>query len=174
MRGKIRTMSIIYEALKKAEKAINFNANLSSVNKDKDPKSQLKLRILYTLVAAVALVMAHLGFGLISKPKNPAKKHPDSVSVAQNPIEQPKPVVIPAQNTPAAGAPTEKIQKKLRVSLILNGIFFSEDQGYALINNRIVKEGDVIEGVTVERITLDEVELDAGDGHTIKLSTNTR
>lgn len=57
---------------------------------------------------------------------------------------------------------------------MLNGVFFSENEGYALINNRIVKEGDALEGVTVKRIKLDEVELEAEDGSTIKLSTKVR
>ncbi|MBL7196890.1 MAG: hypothetical protein ISS47_02185 [Candidatus Omnitrophica bacterium] len=45
--------------------------------------------------------------------------------------------------------------------LILNGIFASETGSFALINNRIVKEGDSILGVKVLRIYSHRVELDA-------------
>jgi len=56
-------------------------------------------------------------------------------------------------------------------ALVLNGIFFSEGQGYALINNQIVKESDVIDGAKVLKITSDAVELDSS-GTKITLTSN--
>ena len=60
--------------------------------------------------------------------------------------------------------------KENRAALVLNGIFFAKDGCYAIINNQIVKENDVIEGATVTRITVDEVEFEA-DAVKFKLST---
>ena len=53
-------------------------------------------------------------------------------------------------------------------SLVLNGVFFSKDTGYALLNNHVVKEGDFIEGAKVKRITLDGVVLEYS-GREVKL-----
>jgi hypothetical protein len=54
-------------------------------------------------------------------------------------------------------------------ALNLNGIFYSDEGSYALVNNKIVKEGDVIEGWLVTRIGIGEVELKSND-LTIKLN----
>ena len=57
-----------------------------------------------------------------------------------------------------------------RLSLTLNGIFFAEDSNsYAIINNQIVKEKDMIGDSIVKRITLKEVEVET-DGVSFKLS----
>lgn len=45
-------------------------------------------------------------------------------------------------------------------SFILNGLFFSAEDAYALINNQIVKEGESVDGATVKRIDEDGVELE--------------
>jgi hypothetical protein len=45
--------------------------------------------------------------------------------------------------------------------LVLNGIFASEAGSYALINNRIVREGETISGAKVVRIYANKVELNA-------------
>ena len=69
--------------------------------------------------------------------------------------------------------PEDKVEtkKELSASFVLNGVFFSGNEGYALINNRVVKKGDVIDGATVVGIALDEVDLEA-EGSVIKLSNN--
>ncbi|MBM3255779.1 MAG: hypothetical protein FJZ08_05705 [Candidatus Omnitrophica bacterium] len=64
-------------------------------------------------------------------------------------------------------------QKKSPSELTLSGIFFSEQIGYALINNQIVKEGDKISGATVVRISLDGVDLKYEDS-AINLSSQGR
>ena len=88
--------------------------------------------------------------------------------------------IVPAQNLAnsvnnLAAAPPESSQseKQIQPLLVLNGIFFSENQGYALINNRIVKEGDTVDGAIVDRISLDGVDLNSG-GLVIKLSTGSQ
>ncbi len=51
----------------------------------------------------------------------------------------------------------------------LNGIFFSGDASYALINNQIVKEGDVVLGAKVSNILMEEVVLEK-EGAKLRLS----
>ncbi|MFA6217039.1 MAG: hypothetical protein WDL87_05235 [Candidatus Omnitrophota bacterium] len=53
---------------------------------------------------------------------------------------------------------------------VLSGVFFSDNEGFALINNHIVKEGDFIEGAIIQRITIDEVVL-ISNGQAIKIYT---
>ncbi|MEW6170712.1 MAG: general secretion pathway protein GspB, partial [Candidatus Omnitrophota bacterium] len=44
-------------------------------------------------------------------------------------------------------------------SLVLNGIFFKDDQAYALINNQVFKENDAINGARIIAIHPDSVDL---------------
>ncbi|MDD5252366.1 MAG: hypothetical protein WC060_00185 [Candidatus Omnitrophota bacterium] len=62
-------------------------------------------------------------------------------------------------------------QNKPEKKFILNGIFFSDNKGYAIVNNQIVKEKDSIEGVNVEKITANTVELN-NEGKIVSLFTN--
>ncbi|MDP2831372.1 MAG: hypothetical protein Q8O02_03905, partial [Candidatus Omnitrophota bacterium] len=55
-------------------------------------------------------------------------------------------------------------------SFVLNGIFFSDEDGYALVNNQIVRENDYVDGAKVGLITVNTVKLDNA-GQTITLST---
>ncbi|MBP7217178.1 MAG: hypothetical protein KBA46_07860 [Candidatus Omnitrophica bacterium] len=55
-------------------------------------------------------------------------------------------------------------------NLVLNGIFFSGNDGYALVNNQIVQEDDIIEGAAVKHIGVNEVELEF-QGSVVKIAT---
>jgi predicted transcriptional regulator len=57
---------------------------------------------------------------------------------------------------------------------MLNGVFFSKDQGYALINNKVVKQGDSVEGVKIKKVNLDDVELESSTGVKFNLTTQNR
>jgi len=54
--------------------------------------------------------------------------------------------------------------------LYLSGVFFSQDEGFAIINDEVVAEGDVVGKARVVRIGFNEVELES-EGKTIKLSS---
>ena len=56
---------------------------------------------------------------------------------------------------PASAAPT--VVATSGGMLVLNGIFFSQEEGYALVNNHIVKVGDKVGGALVKRIDVNEV-----------------
>ena len=143
-------MSIIYDALKKIQKSNALDLNYNLDKKEKDYK--YRMDFFYFSMVCIGLFIGYIFFSFISRPKYPAKKQTAKVSGEVKtplPIEEP-----PLENNPLVSAAPEK---KPRNSWVLNGIFFSQDEGYALINNQIVKEGDLISGGKVTRITLDEV-----------------
>lgn len=148
-------MSIIYDALKKIERAQEPIDSSVKINKGGKPK--LKIYSVYVLAVCLGLFIASIFFNLFARQfQNDFKKVQDvNLSPAL-----PKDVT----STPLSA----EVKKEPQPSLVLNGVFFSENQGYALINNQIVKEGDLVEGALVLRITLEEVELKYR-GSTIKL-----
>ncbi len=156
-------MSIIYDALKKIEKSNILRGGVDK--KGKESKTRLKVYLLYFLVACSGLFIGNIFFNFLSAPKDILTR------LARPSVKEALPQ--PRDEIPLETAPTASVgpAKKLRELLVLNGIFSSQDEGYALINNQIVKEGDLIEGATVKRIGLNEVELEF-QGSTIKLSTN--
>lgn len=153
-------MSIIYDALKKVERS--YDAKAGAKKEEKHPKFVFKkIYFLYLLLIGISVVTARFFF---------TKAPPQQVEPAQvqAPPQVQVPLTVPAPQEAQAPAPPIDTKKKLEESLVLNGIFFSGDEGYALINNQIVKQGDLIEGATVKQIGLNEVELEF-EGSTIKL-----
>ena len=166
-------MSIIYEALKKAEKIISRDALR---NPDKPAKSRLKSFLSYLLALSILLFTANTLFIFLTWPKN---KKTLPAPLVDNEEKQLKYVEASAANetlAPQASSPdTIKEEAKLPPRLVLSGVFYTRgEEGYALINNQIVRIGDVIEGAKLTRINPpDEVELDSPQGK-IKLSTRSR
>lgn len=161
-------MSIIYDALKKVEAAIHRDSLATKTDK-KEHKSKFKNYLLYVLVVCLGFFIANIFFGIL-KPSVMVKSQP---LVIQKEAQLPLPALVPKEEPTldtSLSAPTERRAAPL---LVLNGVFFSENEGYALINNRIVKEGDAIDGATVLRIDLDGVECKFEDA-VIKLSTGSR
>lgn len=154
-------MSIIYDALKKIQKS---NRTYLDIRVDNGRKySKYKVYVFYFLIICVGLFIGNIFFNFLNRNGHSSLKHTDEPLIKENsfaPVNKPplekKPIVF---TTP---------EKKFRESLVLNGVFFSQNEGYALINNQIVKEGDVIGEGKVKRITLDEVELEY-EGAEIKL-----
>ena len=168
-------MSIIYDALKKVEGSGGKAENQEGNSKNKAALN-LKAYLLYALVICLGLFAASQLFGYITRSQNVA------VNIKKTPAQQvSKPVIkevaakeMPAQNekTPPSGGKDAENSFN-NASFDLNGIFFSEKVGFALINNQIVKQGDKISGATVKQITLDGVELDK-DGKILRLTTHLR
>lgn len=136
-------MSIIYEALKKVERADLFRQNVSRNQQKPRPNRKLKILLIYLIVICAGIVIAKLS--PLSPPTVQKKAEPITLVVPQAP--QPK------------------------HTFVLNGVFFSDEEGYALINNKVVKEGDELDGRLVKKITMDEVELLEVSGSIIKLYT---
>jgi len=161
-------MSIIYDALKKVE-ATAANEPKTEIKKSAKPKTNTFL--LYVLIICLGLFIANILYGLISK-KTPLKIT-GLATKTQSSVDKKELVSQPSGKTPVPEINTSvgngiETPKEPPPSFVLNGVFFSGAEGYALINNRIVKKGDKIDGATVTQIFLDEVELDFG-GSTIKL-----
>lgn len=169
-------MSIIYDALKKVETSLTDDAKTKI---DKGVKSQPKIYLLYALMICLGFFMANIFYGWLSQ-KKPALKTTDIVTKDQPLIDKKEPVSAPTPTLPTVALQTGtsvetkmKTQKEPLHPFTLNGVFFSGGEGYALINNRIVKKGDKIERASVVQIFLDEVELEL-DGSIIKLSNSAR
>jgi hypothetical protein len=157
-------MSIIYDALRKIEKKVPT------------PQQAAGRKIaFYLLFASVALCGFFLA-GLIStasvralaKLKPP--KTPVLTAVPRNQAPA-APVIAPATAPVAAEAATQAAAAAAaaHTELTLNGVVFSEEDGYALINNQIVREGDTIGNAKVTAVAADGVELDIA-GKPVKLT----
>jgi hypothetical protein len=169
-------MSIIYDALKKVETS---QANDSKTKIDKGFKSKPKIYLVFALMVCLGLFVANIFYEwLIPKPLlnttdivtggRPLIDKKQTASRYSEPITE-----TVALQTSASVETKMETQKEIPPALTLNGVFFSGSEGYALINNRVVKKGDKIDGATVVQIFLDEVDLEFG-GSVIKLSTSTR
>lgn len=158
-------MSIINEALKKTEASIQKNSAKETLSPVKRPRS--RPYIFYILILAAGLILINLIFAIMHRKTQP-------IQVSEPVIASPIPDMEP-QNNQALPAvtptPLPEEQEKPEKKFILNGIFFSDNDGYALVNNRIVRENDLVDGVKVEKITADTVELN-NEGNIITLTTN--
>ncbi|MCM8780343.1 MAG: general secretion pathway protein GspB [Candidatus Omnitrophica bacterium] len=162
-------MSIIYEALKKVEPKVQ-NSNKTNSNYRKDKPFSLRYTVLYILTLCLGIsVAATLSFLFThSLEKTTTIKKYNHIHIDRPPATSPiittnAPILLESQSESK-----QKIINTIKPSLVLNGIFFSENEGYALINNKILKEGDSIEQAKVKSITPQKVELEF-EGETIIL-----
>jgi hypothetical protein len=165
-------LSIIYDALKKVEESTVNPGEKSNTPDNKNPR-KLKIYFLYAFIISLGLFLANQVFNYVTRSQTIApglKKTDIKKPAGQNNL--PKETL--EKSTPAAPIDNaENVNETENISFVLNGVFFSENNGYALINNQIIKQGDKISGATVKRIGTDNVELDLG-GKIIKLSTRAR
>lgn len=145
------------------------------VKKAQPPKL---IYLIYLLMVVAGFFLAKFTFSFFINRQEPKTQEmitslPADIPPAQmqvNPNQEAKTAVTfepPLLETPSAPQEVEKTAPQL----LLNGIFFDEAQPYALINNQIVKRGDMIEGVNVVQILTNEVVLEF-EGTTIKLKTS--
>jgi len=162
-------MSIIYDALKKVEQSSAKNLE-TKVTKGSAPSSRIPKFLIYVLVVCFGFFIANFFFGML-----PKQLSDNNLLKTKNPPQiQKSAKETPPQVKPPLPVETKAEPKKeLSGSFVLNGVFFSGNEGYALINNRIVKKGDIIDGATVALIALNEVDLEK-EGAVIKLSNNPR
>ncbi len=158
-------MSIINEALKKAEQSLHNNSAKETL-----PTAALhpaKPYILYILILVAGLFLSNFIFTLLSQTKTTAAQK----RVPATPIRPGAALKIaePAVKTPAKEIVLEE-NKVPETVFILNGIFFSDNDGYALVNNQIVRENDLVDGARIKTITANSVELDNA-GKIITLAT---
>jgi hypothetical protein len=144
-------MSIINEALKKTEEHIQEKAQkrVDSLNK----KPVFKNILLYILIILCGFFLSNIILNLLGRKVKPAGI-PEKIVLPSKQIEV---VPLPTPST-LPDTEAEKPQPDKPV-FVLNGIFFSDNDGYALINNEIVRENDTIDKARVSKITVDSVEL---------------
>ncbi len=149
-------MSIIHEALKKVQE---FNTQPAQPSPEIKKLRTLKMYSLYVTVFLLGGLVAKLAFNAVTSS-----------------FESKQEAAKPLAPTPAAAAAQPKAPlfstraPKQSPGFVLNGVFFSDGKAFALVNNKIVREGDTIEGADVVKITPEEVELSAG-GEAVKLFT---
>ncbi|MEW6101790.1 MAG: hypothetical protein AB1481_05790 [Candidatus Omnitrophota bacterium] len=163
-------MSVIYDALKKVEKAQGKETGAdASGNKRSFFLKSTKI-LLYFSASCVGLILGSIIFGTLSKKPAIAKK----IALAKEAIPEAisrvveKPIPIPQSAPEKEDAPASK--EEARIGFSLNGIFFSEGKGFALLNNKVVMEGDYLEGAVVQKINPEDITL-LVDGASLTLST---
>jgi hypothetical protein len=166
-------MSVIHEALKKTEGTIHTPQDAASPDgpspevttylKKKGATNRIKWAIFFLLAIGIGIYIGNSTFDILGKSKALLKTFSSAWPFGRKNAEK-------GPSTPSRGIPLLPGPKKGTDSLALNGVFFSGKEGYALINNQIVKVGDSVSGATVRSIKEDEVALDLR-GEIIKLST---
>lgn len=158
-------MSIIYDALKKVQKNNGSGKNPQEGNlQPVKTKAKLNPALIYLLVICLGLFLGNFAYIFFIRPKNTA-----AVQKAAPPAaSQPGP--IPAVISPPEATPTPLPAPNPEPTLVLNGVFFEQGDGYALINNKIMRLGDEIEKAKIKEITINGVELEF-EGKTIKLAS---
>jgi len=173
-------MSIIYDALKKVETKVDKPDNNPLQFKiQKQAKPKFSTYLIYALVLCGGFFAANLLFKFIfpdrqlapKKEAQPAAAAPLKISPKITPMPEAKlqeqkivnvapesPQVIPPSSKDNLLLPAET-QERTAPLFVVSGVFFSENQGFAIINDRVVKEGDVIEGAKVAQINADGVKL---------------
>jgi type II secretory pathway component PulC len=148
-------VSIIYDALKKIDnKPPNDSPVKPATEKgSRQDKMQPKPVLIYILVILAGLYAANSAFKYFNKPgPKPSTAVLTGITKAIAPTPEPE--------TPKPEAPSQEGEPKAQPQLTLNGVYFQQDEGYALVNNRILKAGDTIEGAKVTEISLDKVILE--------------
>ena len=151
-------MSIIYDALKKIEKGVNNAPSSGRENRAKEVKIKKRPNpaLIYILIILAGIFAVKTSLALFARPRTePAHPIIPQVAVQTD--------ITPALDTPPETALPEEEpapESNPDPELILNGAYFQRGEGYALINNRIVKAGDTIRGATVKEIGLEKVTLE--------------
>jgi len=153
-------MSIINEALKKTEQYIQKNAEKENLLLNSKPN--VKPILLYILILLIGLFLGNTIFNLLRSKTKPIKSA-EKIDLGNE--KTVTPVVL--LSTPILST----IPSTNKDEFVLNGIFFSDNDGYALVNNQIVRENDLVDGTKVSKITANTVELKQED-KIITLSTH--
>jgi type II secretory pathway component PulC len=159
-------MSIINEALKKTEESIQKNS--VKEKNGQDNKTAINPFVIYLLIFITGLFLITFIFAAVNrKAEQPPSAADKPLKAAQ--ISDKKTETLPLSQPEPAAMPEEPVKPKKK--FILSGIFFSDNDGYALVNNQIIRENDSIEGAKVKKITANSVELN-NEGEIITLSNS--
>jgi len=162
-------MSIIYDALKKVQNNTDNTKPTEKPAAIKPVGKKINPLLIYILVICAGLFLGNYAYKyfipgtrhlITAKKENQVIKY--RVPGITTPVKQiPPPAAITAE-VPANTIPNAE------PAFVLNGVFFEQGEGYALINNKIVRIGDEIEHAKVKEIRITGVELEF-EGKTVKL-----
>lgn len=159
-------MSIVNDALKKAGKEFDYK------NQDTDMNATALVRETYqnsnrkwTAIMTVSLVIIASLFGSLILYKNMSKINTDYVS---NGADKSVFAIQSALNN----MEQKTVLKAMRSQDFakLNGIVYGDEGKWAIVNDKIVKEGDKLLGGEIISITRDIVKIQKNDGSEINLS----
>jgi len=161
-------LSIIYDALKKIEKSVNKSPNVEKESPAEEVKIKRNYRpaLIYILLILIGLFCIGGVLYLLTRPKIKPPSSPTPALTVQT-------VGAPTSDTALDTIPEEKPAFIPDPTLILNGVYFQGNEGYALINNRILKIEDMIQGATLKEISLEKVTLEF-EGRVITLVNSAR
>jgi len=170
-------LSIIHDALKKTEGALQSpqdnppegpSPEVASYLKKKRRRNRIEWVIFYLLAVILGLYIGNIPFDLAGKANTLVKNFNFSWLAVK---KQAGPGALQKKDASLLKKiPILSGEKKESDELVLNGIFFSKDGSYAVINNQIVKVGEMVNDATVREIQEDEVTLEYRGG-VLKLST---
>ena len=175
-------MSIIQDALKKVQKK-EEKSTFPSVEKldfDRAFGGQIKLKNIevpaqktpkvYLLLLLISvLILALTIFVLIDIERQNTKKYipgyakqeaPSKQEVVHKPLppkESPAPAMISGYAPFSSTSVFLKTEAKNVPKFLLNGVMYLEGGPQAIVNNAVVKEGDVVEGARVVKINRNDV-----------------
>jgi hypothetical protein len=152
-------MSIIHDALKKAEElSLKGETTPEPAFESAGPggvSEKPKVYLWYVLGLCLLLFLGNTLLNISNRPRvNPVSKAGNSFMSF-------------GFSNPFSASSQKKVAPD---ELSLNGVFFSQDEGFAIINGEVVSEGETVGKAKVVRIGFDEVELE-NEGKTIKLSS---
>jgi len=158
-------MSIIYDALKKVQNNTDSTKPTEKPAAAKPVGKKINPLLIYILVVCAGLFLGNYAYNYFTPGTRnliTAKKENQVIKYRVPEIKQiPPPAAITAE-VPANIIPNAE------PTFVLNGVFFEQGEGYALINNKIVRIGDEIEHAKVKEIRITGVELEF-EGKTVKL-----
>ncbi len=147
-------MSIIYDALKKTEaKTKDISDKHAEIMTPAANRFKF-LRIIY--VICILIIMASIGFFM-------GKETPDNKSSQHSANSKERSSISVQVKSSSLDINTKKEMPRFvneLPPLLLTGLLFSNGEYVALINDRMAKEGDVIEGVLIKKIDSEGVDIE--------------
>lgn len=130
-------------------------------------KPAIAIYVLYAVFIVLGIGVAKVAFDIFS-PRfiKPAAK-------SASPYVPKAAAAAPAAAKAVQDSPLDLVKKKIKQTAVpfeLNGLYIADDETYALVNNKIVQEGDLVDGATVVAISEENVELKHND-KIIRLTT---
>lgn len=156
-------MSIIYEALQKTQVEDELQ-NIPSPQDEmtKDDWIDVGISLIIAFLLAIIMIAHYPHSNSKSKDMLVSKKNSKTVSILEVPDETVKPVVKPTSDPTNMGVPFDEASYKLNHTL--NGVFVSEEEKIAMVNNRFFNIGDNIDGMKVVSIEPDKIKLQHENG----------